>query len=73
MPYTLRFYLYLLVSGVVALVGADLLSPLGLTFNIAFALIAGYLGIIVGRWVLGVRLCSIACRSFGGVLIKPRY
>jgi membrane associated rhomboid family serine protease len=53
MPYTLRFYLYLLVSGVVALVGADLLSPLGLTVNIAFALVAGYLGIIVGRWVLG--------------------
>ena len=53
MPYSLRFYLYLLVAGVVALVGADLLSPLGLTVNIAFALVAGYLGIIVGRWVLG--------------------
>jgi hypothetical protein len=53
MPYTLRFYLFLFVAGVAAFVAAVWLSPLGFTVNIAFALVAGYLGIIVGRWALG--------------------
>jgi membrane associated rhomboid family serine protease len=48
MPYRLRFYLYLLVAGVIAFLAAVWLSPLGFTFNIAFALVAGYFGIIVG-------------------------
>ena len=37
----------------VVVVGAVWLSPLGLTVNIIFAVVAGYLGIVVGRWVLG--------------------
>jgi len=41
------------VADVVAVVGAVWLSPLGLAFNIAYALVAGYLGIVVGRRVLG--------------------
>lgn len=53
MPYALRFSLYLLVAGVVAFVAAVWLSRLGSTVNVAFALVAGYLGIIVTRWVLG--------------------
>jgi hypothetical protein len=53
MPYALRFSLYLLVAGVVAFIAAVWLSSLGVTVNFVFALVAGYLGIIVGRWVLG--------------------
>jgi hypothetical protein len=46
MPYTLRLYLYLFVAGVLAVVCADWLSPLGFTVNIIFA-------VVVGRWMLG--------------------
>lgn len=53
MPYTLRFYLYLLVADVLAIIGANFLTPLGPIVNAIFAVIVGYLGIIVGRWVLG--------------------
>jgi hypothetical protein len=48
MPHALRFYLYLLAAGVVAC--------LGVMVNIAFALIAGYVGVIVGGGRLGVRI-----------------
>jgi len=35
--------------------GCCLAQPIGFHGNIAFALVAGYLGIIVGRWVLGCK------------------
>ncbi len=53
MPYALCFYLYLLVAGVVGVVIAVWLSPLGLLVNIVFAVAAAYLTIIIGRRVLG--------------------
>jgi len=53
MPYALRFYIYLFVAGVVAVVVVRLLSPLGLLVNLIFAAVAAYLAIIIGRRVLG--------------------
>ena len=53
MPYALRFYLYLLVVGVVTVVLAVWLSPLGPIVNLLFAVVAAYLVIVVGRRVLG--------------------
>ena len=53
MPYTVGFYLYLFVAGVVALVLARLLSPLGLLVNLVLAIAAAYLAIIIGRRVFG--------------------
>lgn len=53
MPYALRFYIYLFVAGVVAVVVAHLLSPLGLLVNLGLAVLAPYVGIIIGRRVLG--------------------
>jgi len=53
MPYKLRLYLYLFVAGVLAVVCAEWLSPLGLTVNIIFAVVVGYLGVVVGRWLFG--------------------
>ena len=53
MPYALRFYLYLLVAGVVTVVLAVWLSPLGPIVNLLFAVVAAYLVIVVGRRVLG--------------------
>jgi membrane protein implicated in regulation of membrane protease activity len=52
MPYVLLLYLYLFVVGVVVVVLSVWLSPYGLAVNIAFALIAAYLVIIIGRRVL---------------------
>ena len=49
MPYVLKLYIYLFVAGVAVTVGAVWLAPLGLIVNIAFALIAAYVWIIVGR------------------------
>jgi hypothetical protein len=37
MPYTLRFYLYLLIAGVVAFVLGVWLTPLGAVVNAVFA------------------------------------
>ena len=51
MPYTAGFYLYLFVAGVVVVVLARLLSPLGLLVNLVFAV--AYLAIIIGRRVFG--------------------
>jgi Flp pilus assembly protein TadB len=56
MPYTASFYLYLFVAGVVVVVLANLLSPLGLLVNLVFAVAAAYLAIII--W-------SASARSFG--------
>jgi uncharacterized membrane protein len=53
MPYGLKFMLYLVVAGFVVVTLANLLTPLGAVFNALFALVAGYLGVIVGRRVLG--------------------
>jgi len=53
MPYTAGFYLCLFVAGVVAVVLARLLSPLGLLVNLVFAVAAAYLAMIIGRRVLG--------------------
>jgi uncharacterized membrane protein len=53
MTYTLRLYLYLFVAGVVAVMGAVWLSPLGLTVNIILAVVVAYLGVVVGRWLFG--------------------
>jgi|SoiMethySBSTD1v2_1073268.scaffolds.fasta_scaffold40119_4 membrane protein implicated in regulation of membrane protease activity len=53
MPYTASFYLYLFVAGVVVVVLANLLSPLGLLVNLVFAVAAAYLAIVIGRRVLG--------------------
>jgi membrane associated rhomboid family serine protease len=52
MPYALRFYLYLFVAGVVVVVLSVWLSPYGLAVNVAFAVIAAYLVVIIGRRVL---------------------
>ena len=49
MPYALRFY----VVGVVVTVVAVWLRPYGLLVNIALAIAAAYLVMIVGRRVLG--------------------
>jgi hypothetical protein len=56
MPYTASFYLYLFVAGVVVVVLASLLSPLGLLVNLVFAVAAAYLAIVI--W-------SASARSFG--------
>jgi hypothetical protein len=53
MPYTAGFYLYLFVAGVVVVVLARLLSPLGLLVNLVFTVAAAYLAIIIGRRVFG--------------------
>lgn len=53
MPDAILFYIYLLVAGVAVVVGAVWLSPLGITVNIIFATVAGYLGIFIGRRLLG--------------------
>jgi len=53
MAYTLGLYLYLFVASVVAGIGAALLSPLGFTVNIIFAVVVAYLGLVVGRWMFG--------------------
>ena len=53
MPYVLRFYIYLLVAGVVALVLALWLTPLGPIVNAVFAIVAAYLTIVIGRRVFG--------------------
>jgi uncharacterized membrane protein len=52
MPYGLKFMLYLVVAGFVVVTLTNLLTPLGAVFNALFALVAGYLGVIVGRRVL---------------------
>jgi hypothetical protein len=53
MSYALRFYIYLFVADVVAVVIAIWLSPFGLIVNLAFALVLAYLTVVLGRWVLG--------------------
>jgi Flp pilus assembly protein TadB len=53
MPYALRFYLSLFVAGVLVVLLAVLLSPLGRIVNLLFAIAAGYLTIVIGRRVLG--------------------
>jgi hypothetical protein len=53
MPYTLRFYLYLFAAGVLVLVVAVRLAPLGLLVNLIFGFGAAYLTIIVGRRLFG--------------------
>jgi len=49
MPYALRFYLYLFVAGVVVVLLSVWLSPYGPAVNVAFAVIAAYFVIIIGR------------------------
>jgi hypothetical protein len=51
MTYTLRLFLYLFVASVVAGIGAVWLIPYGLAVNIIAAVVLGYLGITVGRWL----------------------
>ena len=58
MTYTLRLYLYLFVAGVVAVMGAVWLSPLGLTVNIILAVVVAYLGSSLDAGCSGVRICS---------------
>ena len=53
MAYKLGRDLYLFVGSVVAGIGAAWLSPLGVTVNIIFAVVVGYLGVVVGRWLFG--------------------
>jgi len=53
MPYTLKFYLYLFVAGVIVTVISVWLRPYGLLANLAFAFIAAYFAVIIGRRVLG--------------------
>ena len=48
MPYALKFYLLLGVAEVAVFLVARWLSPWGLAVNLAFALAAAYLFIIVG-------------------------
>ena len=49
MSYSTKLHLYLLFAGVLVTVIAVWLAPLGLLVNIAFAVVAAYLWIIVGR------------------------
>ena len=54
MAYKLGRDLYLFVGSVVA--GIDrcgLAKPVRVTVNIIFAVVVGYLGIVVGRWLFG--------------------
>jgi hypothetical protein len=53
MSYALRFYIYLFVADVIAVVIAVWLSPFGLIVNLVFAFVLAYLTVVVGRWVLG--------------------
>jgi hypothetical protein len=53
MPYALKYYLLLGLAEVVVFLVARWLSPWGLAVNLAFALAAAYLFIIIGRRVLG--------------------
>ena len=53
MPYVVKLYLYLFVGGIVAVVVALWLVPLGLVVNLIFAFSAAYLWIIFGRWLFG--------------------
>ncbi len=57
MTYTIGLYLYMFVASVVAGSGAAWLSPLGPTDNIIFAVVVVYLGIVIGRWYSGVKIC----------------
>jgi hypothetical protein len=53
MHYATRFYIYIFVADVVAVVIAVWLSPFGLMVNLAFALVAAYLAVLIGRRRLG--------------------
>jgi hypothetical protein len=54
MPYALRFYLYLLVEGVVVVVAVmRWISPFGFLVTLGFGVVYAYLTIIIGRRVLG--------------------
>jgi hypothetical protein len=50
--------LYLFFAVVVVVVLSVWLSPLGLIVNLLFAIAAGYLGIVIGRRVLGEKICD---------------
>jgi hypothetical protein len=52
MPYWLRFSIFLTVAGALAFVGGQLISEFGLMANITFAIIMGYVGVVIGRKVL---------------------
>jgi len=58
MPYTAGFYRYLFVAGVVVVVLARLLSPLGLLVNLVFAVAAAYLAIIIGGECSADKICK---------------
>ena len=53
MPRTLWFYIFFCFAGVVVFLTARWLSPYGLPVNLAFSIVAAYLTIVIGRWVLG--------------------
>ena len=52
MPYWLQFIILLLIANVVVFALSHWLSDLGFLVNLVFAVVAGYLAILVGRRVL---------------------
>jgi hypothetical protein len=51
MPYALKLYLYLFVTGVAVVVLSVWLAPFGLLVNLTLAVSAAYLWIIARRWL----------------------
>ena len=54
MPYAVRFYAYIFVANVLAVViVARWVKPFGFMASMAFGLVFAYLTIIAGRWLFG--------------------
>ena len=51
-PYWLRFSIFLAVAVALAFIGGQLISEFGFMANITFAIIMGYVGVVIGRKVL---------------------
>jgi len=54
MPYAVKFYAYIFVANVLAIViVARWVQPIGFMASMAFGLVFVYLTIVTGRWLFG--------------------
>ena len=54
MPYAVKFYAYIFVANVLAVViVARWVKPFGFVASMAFGLVFAYLTIVTGRWLFG--------------------
>jgi hypothetical protein len=58
-PYLLKLIAYFLAFALVVGVISNLLTPLGAVVNAVLAVIAGYLAVVVGRWLFGRKSLQI--------------